>query len=410
MFRLKIVRYTVFLGSTISLLLPFFSEYVRQKTLQRYDLRWHQELDTRSRIQTIAVRNAGSQPKGNLVLDIDLGPNKSGVISDFEASLSDRKPYTSFMEAVTKGSFALETLVLKSPERDRIIQAVDRHSSSRNLDDLDKIFDDILEERLAALAGSKILNYFHQTNTPPANWHDIWHQKCGVTKPSSDCSKVDAILADWERSKQGFLNQALFKWHEATDLRLEPESEGLSPNGRVSVTLSLAAGEARFLRFHYSHNPASALTVLRSTTGEQTVQVRKPSDLFSTPVSILFDLHPNLKIFLGLIFLILVLLSPFLVPVQLLPIHRVFNIALETEDYEFWQQALDRYRFFILQQFRELRRIFNPELVADPEEIMDFVRNGLTIVHKSNGLGFRNIRDLNAFIHDELRDLVLNAK
>lgn len=409
MFKYKLLKYTLVVVSIIAFAVPLFSDYVRHRTLERYDLRWTQTLDRQSRTQTIVVRNASSQAKENLVLELDPGPNAARVFQDFEISSSERGPFQTFLDTVELTNVESAQTGLTAPEKNKILQELDAHSSQRGLDNLDGVFDEILRNRLPAGTDKRTDVPFSGQRT--VDWHVSWKQKCSAAKSTAECPKIDAVLVDWEAAKAVFQNTALDRWHNETGVGFASTSDQLSLDKKLFVTLSLGANELRVLRFRYTHSPATVSTLFRSTSGERPVQLGSVRALFSPFLFVLFTKHPNYL--LTLLFLCLVVTywyGPALLPMRVVSIEKIFNFALESKDFEYWQQALEQHRFYILQEFRRLRRTLNPNLaVASDDQVIDFVREQLMRRYERTKVRFRSTRALNTSIHDELWCLVQTA-
>lgn len=406
MFKFKVLKYAFAATSLVAFGASFFSDSLRQKTLHRYDLRWCQELDTRNRVQTIVVQNAGNQPKENLELELDFGSDVARVLADFEVSSSRQGPYETFLDVLQETTAQWSSAALTASELNRISQALDKHSAQRGLYDLDLIFDDILRTRLVSGNGQQALQYLQLNPLATQEWHLSWQQKCFELRDNTDCLRVNSILADWEQAKQSFRNAAFARWNTNTSLKLESTSDQLSLDQRLLMKLSLGVNEHRVLRFYYSHRPATVSTSFRSTTGAQTTLLNSVQEVFSPFVSVLFKIHP-IWLYIGLVLAALVVYySALLLPLHLLPIEKIFNFALESRDDDYWKHALDRHRFFIMREFRQLRRDLNPGAKIDSDEVMDFVRDGLQVEHDRGAVKFRNAKALNRSIHDELWQLL----
>jgi hypothetical protein len=397
MFKYKVLKCALLLVSIVAFCLPLFSEFVRRKTLERYDLRWLQTFDRQSRTQTITVRNSGNQPKENLVLELDPGPNSARVLRELEISSSERGPYQKFLDTVELTNAQSSETRLTAPEKNKLMQALDTHYSQRGLDDIDAVFDGLLKDRLTAGKNTSADAQF--TGQRTRDWHLSWKQKCAVVKPTAECPKVEALLTDWEEAKAGFRKAAFDNWQQNTGVRLASVSDQLSFDKKFFITLSLAANEVKVLRFRYAHSPATVTPFFRSTSGEQTVRFNNTADLFSPFLSILYTVHPHSTFAAVILLLILAaLFGPLLLPLRILSVQQIFNRALKLEDYDYWKHAMERHRFFILQEFRRLRAESKMRTDASDDEVLDFVRAALTIKSKRGKVPFRSTAALNSSI------------
>jgi hypothetical protein len=234
--------------------------------------------------------------------------------------------------------------------------------------------------------------------------------KCQRKVSDSDCLKVDALIGAWEQSKDVFYSEAFQKWQQATDIVMDSNADDLPNDRRISMMLTLDPGETRLLRFHYLGNTVAVTSAFRSLSGDRTTLFSTTSDLYSILPLTLFHLHPWIIYLVFPLFFGLVLLMPYLIPSHLLTNKKLLKLALRTDDYEFWKQTLDRYRFYVLVEFRELRRIYNPKLKTDAEEVVDYFRTRLTREYQAGGWRFLRRSRLDEFIKDELRILVLKSK
>ncbi len=363
-------------------------------------------MDQRTRVQTVEVRNTGSEAKNKLL--IQLNPKAAGMITEFESSSFNEGPYFPLFDALASACSSPDSsLVLNETERDRIRKVADKHTLDHTLNELDRVFDDMLLERLhSSKITPKSLEYLRRIDGTE-HWHEHWKKRCQNTSTDSDCSKVDSVIGNWEHAKSVVYDETMRKWQQAADITLEPSENQLFDNGKISMILALSPGETRFLRFHYSHNPVAFSSSLQSNPGEHTTLFADSNYLFSTPARILLHLHPNIISFIPLALVVLFSFLPYAMPAQLLTNRKLVKLALQTDDYEFWKQALDRYRFYVLQEFRELRRIYNQTLQMDAEEVMDYVRSRLTLGYDGGRL---RLGKLDEFISDELRTMLLKTK
>ena len=406
MLRLKIVRYSILIGSVLAGFVPIFSESIREKTIGRYDLRWSQEVNGKDRVHTIALRNNGLAVAEGLI--IELKPNAPDAIVDFDTSSSTVGPYYSFSNALASAwSSANNLQLLKDPEKEVIRQVIDTHAVGQRLGDLHSAFDRILVERVkSAKPLQKSLDYL-QRIAESKLWHERWHQNCAVNNSEPECAKIDQLIGNWEQTKDGFYSEAVKNWVGATGVVMQSQD---SSDPKISLRLTLKPRETRYIRFHYSRARTNGETSVESTSGGQTILVNSVQ-LDSSFLSLLWDLHKLWVVAGGFVLvLVLLLLAPFIVPTQLLSTRKIFSIAALTDDHEFWKSAIERHRFFILEEFRELRRIYGPQLVIDSEQVLDYVRTRVSNEAAAGDFNIASQAALDGFISDELRIMLLTAQ
>jgi hypothetical protein len=90
----------------------------------------------------------------------------------------------------------------------------------------------------------------------------------------------------------------------------------------------------------------------------------------------------------------------------LLKTHKLFNLAIRTREHEYWEMALQRQRYFIVENFAALRVVLGRTSVErTTEQLLDYIRAQLTRVARY----YPNEKELQEFIRAQLRFLVLTA-
>jgi hypothetical protein len=403
MARLKLVRYWVFLFSAVLGLLPLFSATIRKETLDRYNVRWQQELDQSNRVQSLVVRNTG-EPNAKLMLAIRF--QEEGAIAGFDASPTANGPAFSIFDAWKLINSSPHVYLLSDQERERFGRVVDQHAPKRSLNDVDNFLDSLLVERLRSSKISAKSLTFLGTIGATSNWHDRWRNRCDRATGDSDCARVESVVSKWEEMKTALYGEVDQKWEQRTGISVIGDHTSAFNANELNLLLKPRAGETVFIRVHYFHSPVTLSTTLQSMTGAHTTLFSNVGVLSSIPFVALFQLHPTVIPLVPIVVFLLLAVLPYALPLPLLTNRKLLVIALRTDDYEFWKEALDRYRFYFLEEFRELRRIYNSSLQMDTEEVMDYARTRLTREHQIGQLRRANIRE---FVSDELRNLILTT-
>lgn len=408
MFRLKLVRYWIFLSSALLVLLPLFSATIRKETLDRYNVRWQQELDQTNRVQRLVVRNAG-EADAKLILAIKF--DQRSAITDFDAAPIPNGPAFSIFDAWNLVNTTLSPSLLNEQERERFRQVIDQHKRNRSLNDVDTFLDKLLVERLrSSKISAKSLAYLG-TLGATSNWYDKWRNRCDRATGDSDCPRVENLISRWEEMKTALYGELYQKWAERTGISIIGDDMFTFNDGELNLLLKPQAGDSVFIRVHYFHNPVRLSTSLQSMTGAHTTLFSNIDLLSSNFFVAFFQLHPGLLLLLPIAVLLALALLPYALPLRLLTNRKVLALALRTDDYEFWKEALDRYRFYFLEEYRELRRIYNPALKMDTEEVLDYARTRLTREQQVDHPRLAKMRDgkIREFVSDELRNLILTT-
>jgi hypothetical protein len=406
MFKFKVFKVIIATASIITFLVAPFSDFLKAKTIRRYDLRWYQDIDNNTGIQTIVVRNAGVEPKDNLVLELNFDAKATRVLTDFEVAPDDNGPAEKFLDTVARTSTVEPLGSLSAEETTRVSQMLDQHFGDRKLNYLDAVFDDILKSRMQAANGADALTYFTSNNQITENWHTQWSNRCSGNR-SSDCGPVDTVLAGWEKARNGFRNAVLQNWKERTGISMTSNSDNLSLDKTLSMTLALAPSEQRIFRFRYVGNPGKITAAFRSLKEGQTYQLNNRSSVSSSFVSLLLELNPIYYLVALVLVVLLILFGALLVPLQIVPVHWLFNFAMQSNDEDYWKQAFERHRYFILRQFRMLRKQEASQSEMDDQEVLDLIRDWLTEREERRLPRFKSRKSLNRSIHYHLWHLAL---
>jgi hypothetical protein len=404
--RYKLLRYLVVIIPLVLVFVAPFSESLRSWVLGRYQLRW---LVSRGneRKQIIRVSNNDSS-SSKVRIRLQVNSSKDRPVSDFSFRRLVGNPELSFLD-----SFAFSDSLQSQSKSDFnvLIPLLDRHSQSRTLIDVDSTIDRILESRLQVKkALSRVVADLK--NTTDREWHRHWLEKCAEYHVSTPpCLDGDTIISAWESEKLKLLETGRKKWFEQTGVEILPQNAEISPKGEVDFTFDLGGNEAGSLEVDYNQDPGMSIPTtveVESSSIKETNQVWDESDLRAPLPLFMFKYHLALVAILAMVFVSIVWFAwPVIVPKQLLPVYKVFKIALREDDYEYWEHAFQRYRFHILQEFRDLRHQYGkPHLTPDFEEVIDYVRNSLTKIYDDDRKRLASAAKLDRVIRTRLRILV----
>lgn len=406
--KFKVFKFTIAILSTILLLISPVADFLKTETLRRYDLRWYQEDDDATLTQTIVVRNAGVEPKDNLVLDLNFDSNASRVLADFDVASDENGPVEKFFDTVARTGSGESVTSLTADETTRVSQLLDRHFNDRKLNYLDGVFDDILKSRMEAANGLNALKYLATNNHTTENWHAQWSNRCSENR-SDDCGPVDTVLAGWEKARNAFRNSVLQNWKERTGVSIASNSDHLSTDKKLSMLLSLAPGEQRIFKFHYAQNPGNIIAAFRSMKGEQTHLLADRQSVYASFVGLLLNLYPFLYLLVFVLLVLLLVFGDLLIPLQIIPIYRVFNFALKSEDEDYWKHAFERHRYFIFRQFRMFQDTEAARAELTEQQVLDHIRDWLVDREKHGSPPFKSTKSLNRSIEDCLWSLALKT-
>jgi hypothetical protein len=424
--RHRFLGYAVVLIPLVLIFFSPFSESIRQRLLRQYDVRWHLVYDEALRTQTITIRNNGDAAVPDVRIKLNIQTDAPRPLGDF-AYAPMGTPRQSFFDSISN-SESLKIWsetdsgkeVSKDPNPsglDKLAAVIDEHSTSRNLHTLDQELDGLLVSKLRKeTVPAKIVDEFNSISKNCSAWHHILLQKCKDGTYAADlCRRATNIIGAWELSKRDLQEKARSKWYEMTGVRVTNKSSLMSPSGEMDFAVGVRGNETSRLHINYNQDPSISMQtsaqVFSDSVGQIT-QVKAESDL-NMPLLLFLLKYQQGKVALVLFGAVLLLSFawPEIRPKKLLPVHRVFNLALSTDDHEYWEHAYQRHRFYILQQFRELRQTYGRmDLNPEPEEILDYVRSKLITRHQANPgrpWKIRTEQKLNLFIRTHLKTLVL---
>lgn len=411
MVKFRIVRYLAALIPFIITLISPLSEPLYRQFIGQYDLRWHTPSEPLDRHQPIALYNGGSAELPKVLVELDVKADAPGAVMDFNYSPLETGPGASYLNTLIDADALVK---LSPPEKDKIAAILDEHSATRSLQAIDKALDDAFVQRLQANKDySQIVNELQTEGGGCNGWHGYSQKQCAINKwPSAICSEVDKSLGTWELTKRGLYGIASKRWQEITGVTALLPPGQTSSLGKTFFTLPLNPGESGFLVIDYGSEPVKSVAInVASNTVQKAFKVDKLEDLRKSPLLIYAKSHTFLTFILLVSFLLSVLgIWHVIKPNRLRPTYRVFNLALQTNNHEFWEHAYQRHRYFILQRFRYFRDLFNKRnLNLDAEEILDFVRASLVNRYRQNKRLYKSEKALNNYIRSQLRFLVLYA-
>lgn len=377
----KLTRYALaFIPIGLALVSPL-SEPIKRKFANQYDLRWYLSQDTKERTQTIATYNDGNTALPKILIELDIPSGARTAVSDIDSPFNSH-PRGSLLEALAHPN-SLAHLANK-PDRDIITAVLDDHSTGRTLYGIDNAFDDILLAKLdAAKVDPKIMAGFRGHSAS----HSSWLQNCEKGKPPHpQCKLVGSVLEQWEYEKRNFGREACRQWQQETGIELLSQGRRFSPDGKVPFSFALGADEARFLRIRYGPNAIKPVTTISLSADDRITQVDSVSDLRAFSLFILAKYHTLRVVFFSALILFFVLLVlPYAIPVKLRPVHKVFDLARRTNDYEIWEVGFQKHRHMIVRLFRELRDEYGRQDVSvSAEDLFDLIRYDLRREYEEN--------------------------
>jgi len=378
---------------------------VKQKLLNRSDLRLYTAQDKIKRLQTVALHNGGGVPLTKVFVALKIQPEVENPIADFYFASSDTVPLRSLMDCL---SHSESWIALPPAEKEQIAPIADDHSTSRTLYDLDRAFNGILESKLQSIKTFKIgLEELRKDSHHYDDWHNSWIKQCeGAKRAGLSCADVENAVENWEYTKRDLQTKALKAWRETTGVELIPSSRQLSPNGLVHFAFALGADESAFLQIRYGPNPMPFPTpeIISNPSRNPTI-VGNRGDLSASSFWIFLYYYPlYFGFWLAAILVGCFLAWPLLRPASLLPTHKVFNLALQTNDPAHWELASQREKYRIFQEHRRWWNRFKATPVQhSAEEIFEFIKN-CAIDEREND-GFASQDALNNFVERKLRQL-----
>lgn len=412
--RYRILRYLIVIVPLALTLFSSFSEPLRSWLLSRYQLRWHVEDRSEERLPVVVtVTNTGSATVSKVRVLLTITSREPRPVADFSFSREAGTPRISFFNSLVDFDSAPSR---PASEIEKLMVVLDRHSASRTLFNLEKTFDEILASQLQPKQPLlKLLNDLKKTSPNYDDWHRGWLQRCaGYEIPTQNCREADNLLGTWEKTKQDLLVTAQRKWYEATGVALSHKNNQISPTGEVDFTFDLGGNETAVLQIDYDTNPSLVIKTDIAVTSSSISKTNKVTDKFylTAPLPFfMFKYHFDIFVSIVLLGALIIWFSwPAIVPKQLLSISKVFRVALKEKDEEYWDYALQRHRFHILQKFRNLQIVFKKtDVPVETDEILDHVRDYLIKVYDDDQRKVTDDARLNRVISSALRKYVAAA-
>lgn len=399
MLRWKLLKYFIAFFPLVSVLVLPISEPIKKQVLDRNEVRWYRTKDPATRTETIAVKNGADTAPSKVRIEVELPPNLKSVVSDYDFRVFENGPKATFL------NYVVDTGVLPGPEKkdfEDIVRITDRHSKNRTLYAIDKAFDESLRSQLEK---SEIPSSFITTADKQQWTHDLWLKNCADQKiKSSSCQEVDAILNKWEFSRLCLWAGAEKRWREDTGIAIHTDNQ-ISPNRELYFDVPLGTNGSGFLTIHYGLDRVEPIVNISSADGYRITKVN-PKDLNAGAwwISSYYYTVETL-IAVGLIILCVLIAWPSLRPLQYLPIYKIFNTALKTNDEEVWDLAFKKYRYFIIVQFRKTMSGVQERLSND--EVLDFIKYAMRGSFGKHSDKFRNDKELEQFVQRQLKKLVV---
>ncbi|HJP95599.1 MAG TPA: hypothetical protein VJ875_26865 [Pyrinomonadaceae bacterium] len=341
---------------------------------------------------------------------LKISSNKPLPVSDFSFTPFSGGPQISFIDSIA------DTDSLPNPaqsDMDPLLSVLDSHSGTRTLFAIEQALNGVLASRLRKNAKlTKTVDDLQNANYSCDEWHRLWPSKCSENKVAPGvCQQGSSVIEAWEVSRRQLIEKARQKWHEGTGVVVLSSDPNLSPSGDMDFTFDVGANESCFLRIDYNRDPSykigTSVEVLSSSIAT-TSEVVDEADLRAPFPLFMLQYHSTAIMVLLLGFSCALFFSwPAIRPKQLLPIDKVFREALRTDDEEYWEHAYQRYRFYVTQQFRDLRdSAHKPNLKPDSEELLDYIRNRLIDAYGTKPGKLRGEKKLKQFVNNELQALV----
>lgn len=396
----KVITYALVLITFLAAFLSSYSNPIERWLFNRYSLRWHVKNDESNRVQTIALYNSADTTSPKVRLRVDVPPDTSHAILDFEYGTYETGGGTSFFETISR----VDSLKnLPGSDANRFAAVADEHATTKDLSALDTVLDEsfIQELRDRKVADDVITGVQSRINAArhiprPCRKNDSTYQHCMA---------VEGAVGRLELSRSTLQAEGVAKWWELAGVRVTPPDGMLSPRGTMYFDLSLGAGEAGFLRLRRGpYTLKNSETALLPVEGKHITKVDSVADLRLPAWQLLLSYYPRFAIpVLALIILFLWLARDKLVPIRLRSTHRVFNLALRTDEHDTWEVALQRHRSYILFSFWLLCKDFGKNASIGPDEVLSFIRFRLHYRSIGRRKGYKNEGQLNGAIRSDLK-------
>lgn len=419
--RYKLLKYAVVVVPLALVFFNPFSESLKRRFFNRYDLRWHSADNLKQRIQEITVHNSGDAPAGKIRIHLAMNPRSATSIADFTFTKFKSGKGVSFLDSVASSDLMKSA---NQPDEMRpVVAALDGQDKDLALYKVEQALDEmgVSKIRSGDASGKALVNvnFGDARSRPKSDWHESIKNDCDNKKYSdTTCQQALDIVAFWKDLKRNLAAQARKSWSDMAGAEVIYPVGELSPSSFADFTFGLEAHETGLLQIKFNPDPevtvgATADVYSSSAMGfinrvEEKDDVYKPLALFMLKYRFLL-----LAILLLVAVAVIRFAWPEIRPKQLLPLNRAVYTALITDDHEYWEHIYQRYRFYVLQQFRKYRHLHNkPNLDPQPEELLDYVRAKLTAAHHKNPSRFKAKRlrteeQLNRFVRARLQTLVI---
>lgn len=404
--RHKILGYLFVLVPLVLTLFSSFSEPLKSWFIGQYQLRWYVEEIDPERKLLITVSNNGNVPVSRARLHFQIESNKPRPLADISFGRADGTPMVSFFSHL----ITVDPPVAEPKSGEQLMAVYDRHSTTRTLFDVEKVFDQMVSANLKAKEPLlKLVAEMENGNVNYDDWHQGWLAQCaarGISAPN--CQLGYNLLATWEKSKRDLLLKAQKGWYDATGVVLLHKNDQLSPGGEVDLTFDVGANESAVLEIQYNTDPSMEIhpvITFTSSSITQTTRVTDKAYLTAFLPSFMFKYYFwTFACIVGIGAFMIWFAWPAILPKRLLRISHIFRIAIDEQDHEYWDHGLERHRFHILQQFRDTRARFNKQHVdLDNDEVLDYVRSALVKAYKNDKTKLANDRKLNLIIHSAIK-------
>lgn len=335
-------------------------------------------------------------------LDVPESPN---IITNFNSGQIDSDPSGSFLQVFEH----LEALSTASgTEAEALRSFLDEHQKPGSLSEVDVAFEKLLVNRLKSIAARRlnIDSFVRQTET-----HRYWLSKCNDERSKRIECRMEKLREEWEYRKRLIFDEARKKWENVTGVVYTTRNDSFDAKGKLFYSFQLNAKEGRWLQIQYGPSSVRGIkSEISSSVDREPTRVVNAGDLTASSLGIFLKYHPaHVAWCFGGIVLCLAIALPALRPVSLLPVHKIFNFALRTNDTEAWAEASKQYKYHIMQRYRALCSTLRKDVSLAPEDVFDYIRDRLRVEYKEEKLLYDDEAHLSRFVELYLRRLVVNA-
>jgi hypothetical protein len=400
MLRWRLLKYFLAFFPLASVLVSPWSDPFKKEIFNKDDLRYYRFSDGANRTDRIVVKNAGETGLSNVRVQLSFAPSNDSI-SNFEFSQFESGSRTSFLDLVVEP----ESLArLEKEHAGDILKIADRHCKIRTLNVIDKTFDSVLFSK------------FEQLKMPEAmmkpvrekEWgHELWVQKCKQRNISDErCQSLDRIFADWEFSRQSFWLQGYKRWRDTTGVAVNYANYQILPHDNLFFDIELPMKKTAVLDIQYGSPSMKPELTITSLDTKRITKVDK-EDLAAS--SLWFNLNyyrAETVVALVLVGLSVAFAWPALRPAQVLPVFKIFNFAIKTNDDEAWELAFKKHRYYIVVQLKNLLSKLNQTLPLSNEEVFDHLKYSMRGSFGKHSDKFKSDEDLGKYINGQLATLV----